>query len=669
MLKFLRKYQMLILVVGGTLLMVVFLLEPIISRLAPSPDKARAATMGPAGSVTRGDLARASEDVQALERFLPVLTGPTLLALDPDRPERHWLLLTTEAKRQGFIGEAGDGEDWLPELAVLAAQGEYLGRLQQQFGNQVSPQIAQMLMNTPQGRQQLEELSVQIRPILSQRLDQLAGGMPRGSRDRVSQILSDARGVLRMLNFYQRTPRLSDAEAVAAAKDALDSVIVDVAILSGSSVAASVPAPSESELEAFFAEYRQTDPAESPLGVGYVLPPRVKLAELTLDAEAIAAAVPVDRIELNKLWRQDRTRYPGEFADERPNVERDYVNSRVRDLLVEADRFFRAEVAKLTRGLQRRGAYVQLPDDWQTPSMDDLALRVQRSVTENTGVEFPLPLVRVYDDRFRTPVELQSLPVLGRSVFQIGSRTIPMALLPTFVREVEPSNQIAVQVGVPLADAAAVDATGSRHYVLVLAARPRGAAESIDEAGRDRVLEDYREVRAYERLVASESEILAAAAAGGLEAASAAAGATPDVTQNVTVQRDQASDGRVNTAEFREAVRSAGAALDPFASPRSAEGPDAFVLVELPGSRSVAVARLVAARPLTEETFDRVAAGSVMREMTDQITSTEGFVEKYPFSLAALTRRLDFKMVKGEDDDAPAAGTPAGSDSTPTPAG
>ena len=79
MLKFIRKYQMVILVIGGSLLMVVFLLQPVLERLAPSPLKAKVASLDDGTVFTRGEIIRAQAAVTLLARSNPRALQPMSL--------------------------------------------------------------------------------------------------------------------------------------------------------------------------------------------------------------------------------------------------------------------------------------------------------------------------------------------------------------------------------------------------------------------------------------------------------------------------------------------------------------------------------------------------------------------------------------------------------------
>ena len=123
MLKIIRKYQLIILVIGGSLLMVVFLFEPIIGRISPDPRKSTVGKFSDGTKLTGFDFQYASSDLSILKVVVPILLLPENnggLGIEQgqgDASELHWLLLTKQANDAGLIGEAGEGRTWITELA------------------------------------------------------------------------------------------------------------------------------------------------------------------------------------------------------------------------------------------------------------------------------------------------------------------------------------------------------------------------------------------------------------------------------------------------------------------------------------------------------------------------------------------------------------------------
>ena len=112
-----------------------------------------------------------------------------------------------------------------------------------------------------------------------------------------------------------------------AAQNRFDTIAVDAAIIKGESFASSIPVPSDSQLQAFFDQYKADAPSDNDHLIGYTQPARIKLGYLTLNKLIIESTIEIDRIELRKVWTldhklpEDQRKYPGDFAGERATIE------------------------------------------------------------------------------------------------------------------------------------------------------------------------------------------------------------------------------------------------------------------------------------------------------------------------------------------------------------
>ena len=102
MFKFLRKYNKLILAVGGVLLMITFLIPQAITRLSQTAaeKKSTFARVGNNQSVSIAEWTRVQREVQLMERL--GLRFPGLGAIQ--RPA-HWFLLVREANQAGLVSK------------------------------------------------------------------------------------------------------------------------------------------------------------------------------------------------------------------------------------------------------------------------------------------------------------------------------------------------------------------------------------------------------------------------------------------------------------------------------------------------------------------------------------------------------------------------------------
>jgi hypothetical protein len=671
MLKFIRKYQLIILVIGGSLLMVVFLLEPVLTRLSPDPGKATAATLSDGSRFSRNDMSRASFDINVFKRVYPRLLMPVdqgglgLDISDESNTELHWLLLTKQAQDAGLVGDDAEGRTWVQVLAEIEASAQF--RAEDQQG---------LITSEQQANERFLELTQQIEQILVRNIN-VSLGMMRGlTEDDIYRTLAKARAVQRMYQLYQSTPSFSDMGAIQAAKNLGDAIAVDAAVVTGSMIAPAIPDPSEEELQAFFDEHKDDNPQTSDLGIGYVQPSRVKIGWLTLDKNAIMNAIELDRVELRKIWRRDRElpenqrQYPGDFAAERAEIEAAQRDKLATDLMIEADRIIRAQILQTTRSLSKQGDRFILPDDWEQkrPDLEAIAQAVVSGVKEQFNVDIPLPSVEIRTDRWLGAMEIAQSGQFGMSAYRVGSRSLNAFQIPLILDDPETAALIKAQVGIPLADPAATDSMGNRYYALVYDRRPAGAAESIDDAGRDKVLADYKAVKGYQ-LLADNIGLFNQAIAGSGDLAPAidaalalAPGADierPGVARNILVRAESVSRGNLatrvepalNTETFRSAVMSATENLDPLTTPEQVAQDPIAVTVAIPKQRAVALSSVVAPRPLTAEQYNSQINQLVLLEGARELRAAVEESGRTPFELETLKSRFGVEVVSRRDDD------------------
>ncbi|MBZ0171720.1 MAG: hypothetical protein K8E66_05015, partial [Phycisphaerales bacterium] len=371
MLKFLRKYQLILLAVGGSLLMVVFLLQPVLNRLAPDPAKRTVATIGEDVKITLGDQVRANIELDMLGRFLPELF--TLLGVEPQSKDKtaHWMLLKHEADRMGVMGVQQDGEDWIPELAygLVITQVELARRQGQRF---TAEEVNEMIEAGTRGLQQRRE------------------SMMRGNRglneDVFNQIMSKARGVMRLRRLYDSAPRLSERHAVRALQELGLRVLTDQIVLGPELLLDGVAEPGEAELLAHLEQYKNTragntdvETGGNEFGFGYLLPARIKLEWLVLDPRRIAEAVSPDPVLVRRRW-QERNPDGGAFDEARAELENEIKDELVAQIANEADELIRGEILAAQRGFEKEGIYRKLPEDWAAPSYETIAQDIVAAV-------------------------------------------------------------------------------------------------------------------------------------------------------------------------------------------------------------------------------------------------------------------------------------------------
>ena len=117
MLKWLRKYNTVILVIGGVLLMVAWLLPQTIQQLGRTP--LGAAPMKMAGRRVSFDAYdQARREWIAVNSLLPMYAQRMSALENSD----HWILALHEAQKGGYLGGKEDGLEFLSKAAEAYAQ-------------------------------------------------------------------------------------------------------------------------------------------------------------------------------------------------------------------------------------------------------------------------------------------------------------------------------------------------------------------------------------------------------------------------------------------------------------------------------------------------------------------------------------------------------------------
>lgn len=653
MLKFLRKYNKWILVVGGVLLMIAFTAPQLVQRFGSNADTVVVALVD-GEKVRNAELRRAARDIQLLDQFAPGLIRMVFGIENKD--STHWLLLTREARQAGFIQDGASGADWVPELAQIEAfwrlPPELRSSAAQIFAN---PQFQQML-------------GVQSPQMIQAAMDQYLAMDGGNTDDSAAHALGRARGVYRMLVAYEQTPRLSGRRALTAATEALDGAYVDYVFLSADLIADGVPEPDEATLAAQYERFKTVRPGEGEYGVGYLDPERIKLEWLKLDTAAIQQAVVPDLVEVSKRWRQNKAAYGEDFDKARPIIESEIRRELAQKAIDDADRIVQAEILKAAKRLQADGRYKKLPEDWaaQRPQLDRIAQAVVDGIKQTHGLTIPLPEVNVRDAHWLTRAEVGSLPGLGNAQLRLGGLTTPLEQFLFSVRGLGAEGPIPLQTGLthtsPL-----TDPTGNRYYVTVLDAVPESAPPP--EEIRSRLITDAKRIAAFEQLKARADEFRQVAIESGLASVartvSPAAEPTPDaetetaeplpgqpqVQERARVARVGSSSPQLDAEAARDQILDAAEALDPTVPPEQFDVAAATVVAPVPQQLGVVVARIVALEPLTVEQFRAAQAQIVNLALAREMESTIGLDSRdRPFSLKRLTQRHRYQSMFGADD-------------------
>lgn len=640
MTKSIRKYRTWLMAGIMILLMLAWLGAPASNRIGEMR-KNRGVGLIDGVKITAEDQMNASKEIASIHSVLPSLFGIE------DRDSTHWLLLSHEAQSAGYVGETADGEEFFGTLARSLAYG----MVNRNF----------MLM------QQVSQDPKMLDRLVDEYKTRIAAAFRNSpmTLDEMHLALAKLRGVDRMLRAYSTAPRLSDREAITLAKKEQDAAMVDVLVVPASLTADQIPEPDDAALVAHFEKFKGTKPGEGEYGIGYLLPRRVKLEWLTLSREAFEKAVELDAIEVRKRYTQNHpSKYIGDFAAERANVEKDMRAETTDKAMQDAQLVVQSEVVKATRLLEVDGTtkYKKLPADWEQkrPRLEAIAQAVADEAKKG-GLNLLLPEVTVKAANWLTESELGRLPGIGSSELRQGGIFRQFTGVISWTRELggtEPG-LIPVQVNVPVGENYLLDAQGNRYYLNVLATRGESAPDSVAEI-KEQAAKDFKSLRAYEQLLGRLDEFRKAAVTGGLDAvATLVAPASPilaDPTKKddkkpvvrtaVRATRMSISDGRVNEEAIRTALVEAAAGFDPLQPYGSADAEKATLALAAPKNLSVAVFRIRAYAPLTREAYRRGDSTIVSQAQQTELPARPGTPED-PFSLQSLLKRHDY--VSGDE--------------------
>jgi hypothetical protein len=464
MFKFLRKYNKYILAVGGTLLLITFLIPFAFTNLLQGVGRGGAtwATVNDdqPTKVTVAELARTQRELQLLQ-----FTAAQLALGDIERPE-YWYLLQREAGQGGFIGAPG---------AMLGGQ---------------------------QAQQNLAALSA----------------MTGENLQFVAQTMAKLQGVSMMLTAYLEADRYSDRRLKQRARKMFHRVTVQPVVLEASAPDEPLTFTDEQLLEQMN-KYAEDSPGEGEMGFGYRLPDRVKLEWLVIPAagveDMIEASDDLNPVALRKHWRREfeqagRFGAPDADAPVPDEVRSDLLSSLTRRSLDEIARYGNDQLRIDRRGMAHSGGYLEIPEGWTGRSFESLALDIQ----ERFGVA--LPAYHAAGDRWLSAEDLAGLEGIGSaSTDKFGETVVNLSQLVIAAKEFEGSPTIPIQqhvAGPPLRGA-----DGSVFMFRIIATDPSRPPESIDEV-RDALVADMNKLAHFQSLTDSIDSIRRVAVDEGLVA-------------------------------------------------------------------------------------------------------------------------------------------------------
>lgn len=643
MFKFLRKYQSWILVVGGTLLMIAFLVPGAIQNMGADHGSRTAMTLASGRRITEREVQQSNHAYSTLKGTLPGFLYT--FRIDP-RNSMHWLLNTEAAREAGFLGPRADGAD--PVFAEMVTNEELQAYLSARYG----PQWRMYMQFVPEAAQDAERRYADIK----QALAAATSGATTREGLRMDEVVSSLRGVRRMRETFASAPAVSPARLVAEAKKQYDTAIVSYLIAPIDERAiASVPEPTEAEIQAHYEQYRTVKRGEGEFGIGYDMPAQIKVRWLAIDRLKVFAAAEPDPVAV-----QERVLAlpPG---DEDPKVRRQRVEMQLKNEMTEravraAQEAVKNEILLITSRLPDQPGSRLKAVPAGAPAIDFGALAKLASDKASSVLGAPVELFKVdATPDWQTMDGAARLAGLGNAQLRVGSGLVPAVQVLFQVSELSPANPapVPVQVGLPVASSFE-DFTNERpprannaYFAEVFAVRPPGPPASLDEV-RAQVITDLKKIALFKRLETTGAALAEQARELSLDDVRAslhtANPAVGQVRQDVYVaraMRDQLFEPGMADDAVIEAIMARAQQID-HTQPVDTKDPKLTFSVPVPKSFAVAIVQITGFDPLTQERYRQVAA----RARNVKIITDVGDAIDEPFTLPALARHFAVEVGK-----------------------
>ena len=633
MFKFLRKYSTWILGVGGTLLLITFLMPEAISRLAQYSASSGStwATVGPGEEkVTAGEFDLLQRQTRLINELPP---QNMLVQLGVGTSPGHWYLLKREAAAAGLIPGPSAGLAMAEQSAQNSQQGVTGEMIISSLG-------ARSGLNYPQ----------------------------------TIQTLAEIRGVLQLIDLIIGSGnRVSDSRIMSAAARKSLTTSADVLVIDArTNTQIDAPTPTEDQIAEQLAKYASNAPGNSELGFGYQIPNRFKIEWLTIPDSSIKQAVEqsdaLDTVALRKAFLRDPAKYGAgpnitSSAATAPTFEqyRDRVRSTV---LREQEEKVRGEIAKFAndqlqfprRGLSKDGIHLVLPEDWSTRrlSLAELASEIQ----DQFGITLPAYESSGQDwlesDDLSPTTEGDYAELAKAQTNRFGRAPMNVQSVVEAIKEFGGNDTVPVQANVAFPPLTNIG--GDLFIARVIAAEPARDPADADEV-RDSVVEDLKGIFRFDEIEKQVPEMIEQARTDGIRSVANELDLSLDFVSNIR----ESSTGQIifNSPTIIPGVNDSEAAtkaiiehaskLDPTRSLDDQPTLGRIFAVPLPEELKVLLVRLDKINPLTSNRWENRARDTLLLYQANQEIALENPNDL--FSYEALRDRHAFVPSRSNDSE------------------
>ena len=639
MFKLLRQYNQWILVVGGTLLLVAFLMPSAIQSCAQQSAVSGApwATYGDGKELTGHDLDRARKELAIVDLLRQNSSGTDpISAIGAHEDPAHWWMLSEEAARAGLVGGPGEGE---AVLSAVAANNTALG--------------------TP------TTTDTVIRNLM------VASG---SNRDFVLETTAKWRGAVRLISLNQSVDRISDKRLEQFVARGVLGMSGDIVVLDARTNA-TIPTglPADASLDAKLEEQLKKfadKPAPARKGkesFGYRLPDRVKLEWMSIPKSAVESTVlnspELQSLALRKRFAQDPAKYGADpatspsFSAFESTVRTRTVEELTTAKLEEIAKFASDQLGLAQRSLKRRNSYFELPEDWsaQMPPFGALA----SSIAEEFGIA--APEVKTSGDAPITIEAVQQLEGLSRAGTQRFGTMMRATQLIAGAKELSNPN-IAAPIQARVAGPALTDPAGDVYLFRITEAMPSVPATDL-AAVRDTVLADVMSLERFQWLQQNEAALAQQANAEGLRALAEKYGSKVDFATQIRqyepnfmsagMRFPSSIPGLEGDSDVIAQLVDKASVLPLTVDLATIPAENRTFVVSSPDSLSLVVMQVSELFPVSRETMTGlIAEPGIARAVRDP---ADGNLVAEMFTFDALASRLNFKRVRTEGEEDPDA--------------
>jgi hypothetical protein len=637
MLKFLRLYQGWILAIFGTFLVITFLLPQAIQGLFQNAATTGGdwATVGDGEVVSTGQLLELQKELRILE----MVGNPIINSLGADNDAAYWYLLTREAEQAGMIGGAGVGRT-------------FVGAMSRQLGTVSETELVARFMGT-------------------------AGFNERSALETIAKI----QGVSLLSIQFQTAARYSDERLKQSASKIGLAVDADLVILDAASQLTDVDTgvPSDEALSEQFASHRSELAGTGASGFGYRLPDRARIEWITVDRAAVEAAIEgasnFDSIEMRKAFMKSPERFgalvigggePPRFEDYEESVRSILTKELVDVRMAEISKFLNDQVQLPRRGVKQNGVHYALPADWNDRRADF------NELAGALGQEFGIEAPRVdVNESLMTAQEINNLSGIGvAQSTKFGQRPTSTSTYVMSAKEFGGNELIPSQANV--SGPIFTDTARNLYLMRVIDTDPERDPSSLAEV-RDLVMTDSEARARFDALKARIPELETEAAENGMQSIADRFGASVSFQANIAEANPQFLRFGIKSPTVVNSLRDSTTLVEKVLEKAStldfmtltSDIPAAKRTFFVADEESLAIigVQITAIKPLTEESWEELAASdSMIRVLATDETAVD-FSETFSFD--ELKARHDFKLIAVDVEGGGDPTTGLGAEETP----